>query len=239
MKKIRKESGITLISVIFTFIILIIIGSIVIPKISDISSTQYVSNLRQDLEVLQDKVNIYYQKEQSLPIIGDPITDVPSTLLDNKNQNDNENYYKINISLLDNVQLNLGLGSTVDDYYVVNEQSHQVYYLKGLTVDGQIIHAFNTDSSDITGVSNNYTTISFGFTTQASNNDIIVVVDSVSDIAGYSYNIDNQGWTDLTTNNTYTFSNVTYAKHTISVRVQDNAGNIMYSKDNPSEITII
>lgn len=238
MKNTKGESGITLVSVILTFIILIIIASIVIPRISDISATQDINNLKQDLELLQDKVNIYYQKEQSLPIVGGVITAVPSTLLENKNQNDNGNYYKIDTSSFGTIKLNLGLGDD-GDYYIVNEQSHQVYYFKGIVSNGQTIHAINTDSSDITGEWNNYTTISFGFNTQVSDNNITVTAEVVSNITGYSYKLDNQEWTDFTTDNTYTFTDVTYAKHTISVKIKDNAGNEIYSKDNPSEITVI
>ncbi|MCL2860733.1 MAG: hypothetical protein FWF46_09425 [Oscillospiraceae bacterium] len=239
MKKIKGESGITLLSVVFTFIILIIVGSIVIPKIAEIGSTQDMDNLKQDLELLQDKVNMYYQEKGTLPIVGVRIATIPSALTDNKNQNDGDDYYKIDTSLLGDIKLNLGSGSS-DDYYIVNEQSHQVYYLRGIVSNnGQTIYAINTDSTNITGVSNNYKPISFGFTTQASDTNITVTVDTVNNIAGYSYKLDNGDWTALTMDTTYTFSNVSYAKHTISVRIQDMNGNLIYSKDNPSEITVI
>ena len=98
----------------------------------------------------------FYLKNNSLPIdetktynladYGVPSEDI--------NPNDYGNYYRINVSLLENISLNNGginnneANEETDDMYVVNEYSLTVYYLKGATFGGQKHYTITDDFAE-------------------------------------------------------------------------------------------
>ena len=89
----------------------------------------------EDIYILDDKITTYYSKNGKLPILENETVTVPSDM--EKNPNDNENYYVIDLSKMENVSLTYGSGFNNyqegnKDVYIVNEKSHQVYYLKGI-----------------------------------------------------------------------------------------------------------
>ena len=80
-----------------------------------------------DITLLEDKLFIYYNKNNEIPITGDEI------LIGE------ESYHKIDLTKLQNVTLNYGIGEDSNDYYLVNS-SLEVYYLEGIENNGQIYH---------------------------------------------------------------------------------------------------
>ncbi len=60
------------------------------------------------------------------------------------NPNDNSNYYVIDLKKLENLTLNYGKNyqssSSSNDVYIINEQSHNIYYAKGITLDNKIYY---------------------------------------------------------------------------------------------------
>ncbi|MDE5830176.1 MAG: hypothetical protein K2H53_00220, partial [Clostridia bacterium] len=56
---------------------------------------------------------------------------------------DCDNYYVINLNELDNITLNYGKEyrlTSSDDKYIINEETHIIYYLKGVIYEGERYH---------------------------------------------------------------------------------------------------
>ena len=118
--------------------------------------TRNYNYVKEDIINLSEEVKAYYLKNNSLPIdetktynladYGVPSEDI--------NPNDYGNYYRINVSLLENISLNNGginnneANEETDDMYVVNEYSLTVYYLKGATFGGQKHYTITDDFAE-------------------------------------------------------------------------------------------
>ena len=90
-----------------------------------------------DIELLETKVMTYYNEKGTLPVKGDPIADVKSTLGAQASSRDNDIYYQIDVSQLYNITLNYGGGNISNrNIYIINEQSHEIYYYKGTEYQG-------------------------------------------------------------------------------------------------------
>lgn len=129
---VKSESGVTLVTLMFIIIIMAILVGAVVTNIdvgADIRNYQY---MRADIELLEDKVMVYYNKNSSLPTKGEPFEITKTDLKEQTSKRDNSNYYQIDISLLNNITLNYGGGKDDEDIYIINEQSHEIYYLKGV-----------------------------------------------------------------------------------------------------------
>lgn len=133
----RNEKGVTLLLLVLTLIVLaIIIGTISYSSISRIKMRAYY-NMCADIELLDEKIALYYLENKSLPIeedkqknITDLIPDYPeSNEVNNANYNPNNSgtLYKIDLTKLDNLSLNY------TDYYI-DEQSHTIYTSHGINL---------------------------------------------------------------------------------------------------------
>lgn len=142
MMKVRfkNKKGITLIILIFTIVILTMIAGIVISNMDlgiDIRNYNYMCA---DIELLESKVITYYNQNNSLPITGQPFN-AKSVLQDEATSRDNNNYYKIDLSLLNNITLNYGGGTAENqDIYIINEDSFEIYYLNGAKYEDTVYH---------------------------------------------------------------------------------------------------
>ena len=66
----------------------------------------------------------------------------------NRNPNDNDVYYEINLNNFQNLSLTYYSSKIPDRYvYVVNEQSHSVYMVSGIRIDGK--YYYSPDYSNI------------------------------------------------------------------------------------------
>ena len=65
--------------------------------------------------------------------------------------NDGEIYYTIDLEELENPSLNYGDGyrSCASDRYIINEDSHVIYYVKGITYDGKEYHTIGQNKAVI------------------------------------------------------------------------------------------
>ena len=147
MKKIKQTKGITMITLIVTILVMLIIAGVTINQSVKNIEARKIDSLYADLELLEDKVNMYYLNNGSLPIKeefkgSDNFKAV-------RNVNDNNVYYVIDISKLEGVSLSMKLDFTGDDVYIMNEQSHTVYYPKGLTIDSETYYMLPKQYSKI------------------------------------------------------------------------------------------
>jgi hypothetical protein len=110
-----------------------------------------------DIEILRNKIDIYYSKYNTIPIVSTKYENVSN--IKNLDPNDDENYYVIDLVSLDNLSLTYGQdyytyqttpSSNLTDLYIINERSHNVYYAKGVMFDGTSYYAEPTQSTEVT-----------------------------------------------------------------------------------------
>lgn len=128
----KNEKGVTLLLLVLTLIVLaIIIGTISYSSISRIKMRAYY-NMCADIELLDEKIALYYLENKSIPIfedeklIGELIPEYSASNV-NYNPNNSGKLYKIDLSKLDNLSLNY------TDYYI-DKQSHTIYTSHGIDV---------------------------------------------------------------------------------------------------------
>ncbi len=145
--KDRKNKGVTLITLSIAIIIIIIIVGTLVYNFQNGLETKRLKNMYTDIAVLQDKVSEWYTRYGEIP--GE-IYDNTEKILTIKtakqlNINDGDIYYKIDVQAFDNLTLNYGKGyddQNSEDVYIINEQSHRIYYIKGIK-SGNIIYYTN------------------------------------------------------------------------------------------------
>lgn len=134
---LKSQKGITLVVLIVTIVILAILASVTIMHFDSGTDIRNYNYMCADIELLKNKVLVYYNNNKTLPTIGNPIVNVKSTIQGQATSRDNDNYYQIDLSKLSNVTLNYGGGNVSDkNIYVINEQSHEIYYFKGTVYEG-------------------------------------------------------------------------------------------------------
>ena len=141
MKRINNNKGITLVALVITITIMGIILGIALSNMDTGADIRNYNNMCADIELLEAKVREYYNNNRSIPITGEAIPGVAGILDTQKSSRDNENYYQIDLSRIYNVSLNYGGGSQSNhDIYDINEQSHEIYYLKGVALEGTLCY---------------------------------------------------------------------------------------------------
>lgn len=109
-------------------------------------TTRNLNNMYNDIRILKDKVDIYYSKYGTIPVLEDAYTSMNTltTEITSMNPNDNSKYYVIDLTALENVTLNYGKDyekykqssyTNGTDLYIINEQSHNIYYVRGIQLD--------------------------------------------------------------------------------------------------------
>ena len=139
MKKniLKNNKGISLITLIVTIIVLAILVSLSIRNLDTGTDIKNYNYMCADIELLETKVMTYYNDKETLPVKGDPIPNVKSTLGGQASSRDNDIYYQIDVSQLYNITLNYGGGNISNrNIYIINEQSHEIYYYKGTEYQG-------------------------------------------------------------------------------------------------------
>lgn len=215
--KLDNQSGITMISLVITIVLMLIIASTsVYTSINRFEINNY-KKMKNDIELLSEKVSNYYLKYSALPIERDtennPIEYTYTALEFEKNKKDNENYYILDLQAMGGLSLNYGeegyknLNSS-EDVYIINEQSCTIYYVKGIEMDDVVYYTIQNGKSTLNDIIppskpqiKVVTGESVGNNTYTSNVVIEIVPgkDSSSDIKKTTYSINNGTETDITT----------------------------------------
>lgn len=160
MKKIRclkSNKGITMLTLTITIVIMLILSFTISINVRPYEENTNFGNFETDIIRLKEEISHYYMQNKNIPIANKYIT---IQRLE-KNPNDNENYYVIDLSKLGNLELNYGKDfekitdysqeiSDLLDIYIINEQSHTIYYPKGIEHNGKIqFTTMNLDSLQI------------------------------------------------------------------------------------------
>ena len=151
MKKFfQNQKGINLISLTITVLVILILTNIVIYNVRGNLKTQNIKSLQADISNLREKISTYYSQYGGIPTNKEYTNtgkiDVISPAVDTGK------FYVIDLSVLDNLTLNYGRDyekikngevtdvNTLSDLYIINEDSHNIFYVEGITLDNQTFY---------------------------------------------------------------------------------------------------
>lgn len=167
--KITDSKGISLISLVITIIVLIIVSNMIIYNLKDNIKLRELIEMQSDIDNLRDKVSTYYMQNGKIPanikyrninaikdsgVISDSV--------------DIGDFFVIDLSAIQNLTLNKGQDfekiknnpENVDNYtdlYIINEKSHNVFYVAGVTVDNKTFYTdYTEDEVDTASVTLKY-----------------------------------------------------------------------------------
>lgn len=176
---IKNERGVTLISLAVAIIVLGIITTLLLYNVKDTKDIERVSNMYIDIDGISDRISNYYSRYGALPVRRDIDLSSDSTIsswvseLESSNNegplgaNDTGDFYVIDMNALENLSLNYGSGyakmqgTTLPedkDVYVINENSHNIFYLQGIRVNnnGTVKMYYTNHEKDVETVSIRY-----------------------------------------------------------------------------------
>lgn len=142
----KEQKGVTLLILVITIVVMLILTFTLTINMESYQEQATRTNFENDMESLKQEIDQYYARTKDLPVLQ-AYTNI--TMLENiRNKNDNNEYYVIDLKKLD-VKLNYGKDydtiaskkETEDitnllDIYIINKQSHTIYYPKGVTYGG-------------------------------------------------------------------------------------------------------
>ena len=158
MKRInlRENKGVTLSTLVIAILLMTIITSIIIYNTIAGANTRALNNMYNDITILKDRIDVYYSKYGTIPVLEGEYTNIEN--IQNINSNDNDKYYVIDLEALENLTLTHGDGyarykqvqsSYITDIYVINEQSHNIYYVRGIVLDGNTYYTLPGDYTKV------------------------------------------------------------------------------------------
>lgn len=103
-----------------------------------------LNNVYKDIDIIEERILMHYLDNGNIPKTGEIINFIHGV-----NPNDNENYYEIDLTKLENLTLNYGSKKSKDDIYIINEQSHTIYYMPGVNYNNQKFYTRNLDYKEI------------------------------------------------------------------------------------------
>ena len=151
----KIQNGITLVSLVITIIVMLIVASTTVSVSLNRFEINNFNKMKNDLELLADKISNYYLETGSIPVLldssGNKVQYKYSAIDFNTNSSDNGTYYIIDLAAMNGLLLNYGEEgfknpNTSDDVYIINEQSHKIYYVKGMKLDNEIYHYIKSNN---------------------------------------------------------------------------------------------
>ena len=145
--KKSQEKGVSLVSLIIAVIVLIILTNIVVYNVSDSLKIENLKAMQNDVDSLRDKVSSYYIQNGKIPA-SLKYTNIQSLKEAGviSEAVDTGDFLVIDLSALEDVTLNYGRDfekvkedaqnvNTYKDLYIMNETSHNIFYVNGIRVD--------------------------------------------------------------------------------------------------------
>lgn len=156
--KIKKEKGVSLVSLSIAIIVLVIITNMILYNVKENLVTEKLKNMQNDIENLVDKVSVYYAEYGKIPA-SKKYTNIQHI----KNAGvisdvvDTGDFFVIDLSVIDNLTLNYGedfknINSSLTeeqineytDVYIINEDSHNIFYVEGIKIENDIFYTTYT-----------------------------------------------------------------------------------------------
>lgn len=148
-KTIKNNKGVTLVALTITVIILLIVTNVIIYNVKDNLGVEKLRNMQNDIEELTDRVSIYYTQYGKIPakIKYTNIQNIKDSGIISE-EVDNGEFYIIDLSAIKNLTLTYGKdyeqikqdenkANMLDDVYIINENSHNIFYAKGITIKNE------------------------------------------------------------------------------------------------------
>ena len=133
MKNLNK--GITIISLIITIVIILILTTVMITDTDTGSDYKRYKSMCADIDLLEDKVLIYYNQYGEIPTKLESITkDLPKEISE---INEKTRFSYLDVNKLSNITLNYG---EEEDIFIIDNTTFDVYYLNGIEYDGEIYY---------------------------------------------------------------------------------------------------
>lgn len=133
-------------NLIITITIILVILFILLDTTKNTIALNKLSNMYKDIDVLEDKIAIYYLDNGIIPIKSK----IEGFKQYSVNPNDNSNYYEIDLDKLENINLYYGKKiNGENDIYIINEQSHTIYYYKGIKYKKHEIYSKELDYKNV------------------------------------------------------------------------------------------
>lgn len=162
MKKFKNNKGVTLVALAIAVAIIMILTNVVVYNAIDGLRANKLGNLQTDIENLRDKVSNYYAQHGAIPAD----TSIEYTNIGNLSSiigaTDTGKFYVIDLAAMENVTLNYGRDyekirnkevttqseiNNLTDLYIINFDSHNVFYVAGIEVDGKMYYTDYTEDN--------------------------------------------------------------------------------------------
>ena len=165
MKKFKNNKGVTLVALAIAVAVIMILTNVIVYNAIDGLRANKLRNLQTDIENLRDKVSNYYAQYGAIPVKykytnTDNINKIDSI----SSATDTGEFYVIDLSAMENVTLNYGrdyekIGtdpyttedriSELTDIYIINTDSHNIFYVAGIETNGEIYYTdYTKDNKD-------------------------------------------------------------------------------------------
>ena len=157
MKKFfRNQKGINLISLTITVLVILVLTNVVIYNVKSNLKTQNIKSLQTDISNLREKISTYYSQYGEIPANKEYTNTGNINVI--SSAVDTGKFYVIDLSALDNITLNYGMDyekiksgevtdvNTLSDLYIINKDSHNIFYVEGVTLDNQTFYTDYTTS---------------------------------------------------------------------------------------------
>ncbi len=167
--RINSARGISLISLVITIMILMILANIIIYNVKDDIKLGNLAEMQNDINTLREKISSYYTQNGKIP------ANINYTNIEHIKRAgviseavDTGNFLVIDLSALENLTLTNGKdfekvkenpenADSYTDLYIINETSHNVFYVAGITVSGDTFYTdYTSDNIDTVPVNLKY-----------------------------------------------------------------------------------
>ncbi len=171
--KIKNAKGISLVSLAIAVIVLVILTNIIIYNARDNLKVGNLKEMQNDIMNLRDKVSSYYAQNGKIPasLRYTNIEAIKQANLISDNVDEGE-FFVIDLSALDNLTLNYGKDfekvkgknslteeeeKNFTDLYIINETSHNIFYVEGIKLDNEIFYTdYTSEDVDLEAVDLRY-----------------------------------------------------------------------------------
>lgn len=146
----ERKKGISLISLVVTMLVIIILSTVMIQKGIDKINYARLASFDNSILQLKEEVNNYMlQNIQEYPAKTDEngnyiiysITNNPELLEKATKKNDqNDIFYIVDLQKMNIDNSDIGVGKTIDDYYLVTKTSQNIYYAKGVNISNIVYY---------------------------------------------------------------------------------------------------
>ena len=163
MKKLKLQKGITVISLSIAVIVLLIITGTIIYNVTENLGVQKLKAMQTDIANIREKVSTYYAEYGAIPVEHEYSNETNLNKINViSDAVDTGKFYVIELSSLDNLTLNYGKDyekirtgevttdaeiNELTDIYIINEDSHNIFFVQGIRYDGQMFYTDYTDEN--------------------------------------------------------------------------------------------